>query len=490
MPRLAERFEIYKPRKGQEEKFFIWCFENLGGTIDVWYTPHLNKLGKRLEEFNLYPGKKYEYDFFNYSSYGEFKTIYKELTGDDDETISNVLKGKSPWYKEPFKSSQLSPWPKKVASKEHKDGERKNPDNLAGIPSLGVLFRTYLKFLYYNENSDIPYPKKQKVSENQMLKSEESQNPPAQNIIFFGAPGTGKSYKLNELAENEFSSRYQRVTFHSNYSYGQFVGMYKPVAVNNSDITYAFISGPFVKTLTKAIENPENSYLLIIEEINRADAAAVFGEVFQLLDRNADGESEYGIDPQEDLKKYLDEKVPNWSEKWDGQLKIPSNMSIYATMNSADQGIYPIDTAFKRRWSFEYISIKNGGDSVQDLWKGWVDDINKKLLDNDIEEDKQLGYHFIANTIVGKGCEQIEPLEKNSTFVNEFKNKVIMYLFEDAAKFIREELFGTSVSLSKLFERFDAWVECGCKDVNDGSKKSITEMLKEDPAPKRPSEND
>ena len=117
------------------------------------------------------------------------------------------------------------------------------------------------------------------------------------NRIIFGAPGTGKSHLLEKDRKQYFDdAHYERVTFHPSYTYSQFVGAYKPVALKNTeskdDITYSFVPGPFCRTLAKAIQNPSENFLLVIEEINRANVAAVFGDVFQLLDRDESGKSE------------------------------------------------------------------------------------------------------------------------------------------------------------------------------------------------------
>lgn len=240
--------------------------------------------------------------------------------------------------------------------------------------------------------------------------------PHPHNRIIFGAPGTGKSHLLEHQRKNYFNDEhYERVTFHPNYSYSQFVGAYKPVAKtvdSTNDITYSFVHGPFVRVLAKAIKNPSENFLLVIEEINRANVAAVFGDVFQLLDRDEDGKSEYPIDASEDLKKYLGESgVP----LEDGKIAIPANMYIWATMNSADQGVMPLDAAFKRRWEFEYIGIDENENQVADYeipnrknpdgsftfvhWNDFRKALNEKLKNLSgvsVNEDKLLGPFFIS----------------------------------------------------------------------------------------------
>lgn len=256
------------------------------------------------------------------------------------------------------------------------------------------------------------------------------------NLIYFGAPGTGKSFNLNkdkdELLEN-YENNYERVTFHPDYSYANFVGTYKPVP-DDDKITYRYVPGPFMRILKKALAKPDEPYLLIIEEINRANVAAVFGDVFQLLDRDENHESEYPIGASEDMKTYISRD----------RIKLPSNLFIWATMNSADQGVFPMDTAFKRRWDFRYFSINNNEDLIENThviingkplrWNDLRKQINDELLTYKINEDKLIGPFFAFNEYHNKEI----PLE---IFKDIFKNKIIMYLFEDAARSNRNKLF-------------------------------------------------
>ncbi|MFV0394390.1 MAG: AAA family ATPase [Coprobacillaceae bacterium] len=297
----------------------------------------------------------------------------------------------------------------------------------------------------------------------------------SRNRILFGAPGTGKSFKLNEDKDTllgKGSNDFERVTFHPDYSYAHFVGTYKPVPTKddkgNDIITYKYVPGPFMRTLVKALEsgrtNNPSPFLLVIEEINRASVAAVFGEVFQLLDRNSENVSEYDIQASEDVKKYLSDELKCDIKEFD-KIKMPDNMFIWATMNSADQGVFPMDTAFKRRWDFTYIGINNNEIKVKDKkfiigkganaheidWNELRKSINNELLTYKVNEDKLMGPYFISKNILESG--------NNKDFVDTFKNKVIMYLFDDAAKPKRSDLFSgcdkENFIYSAICEEFD-----------------------------------
>lgn len=288
------------------------------------------------------------------------------------------------------------------------------------------------------------------------------------NRIIFGAPGTGKSYKLNEDQKNllKDGGGFERVTFHPDYSYANFVGTYKPVSNERGEISYEYVPGPFMRTYVAAIKsaNSDNPkpYLLIIEEINRANVAGVFGDVFQLLDRNSENISEYSIQTSEDMRKYLVRELGEDSALYT-EIKIPDNMFIWATMNSADQGVYPMDTAFKRRWNFTYLGINDKEEGILGkevcLGKGiyerrveWNElrkAINIELLEEcKVNEDKLLGPYFVTKNY----------LENNEEFVKVFKNKIIMYLFDDAAKHKRSMIFSgcdTNNIYSEICKEFD-----------------------------------
>jgi len=284
-----------------------------------------------------------------------------------------------------------------------------------------------------------------------------------------------KRYLEYASEEPMFIQHCERVTFHPNYSYAQFVGTYKPVQGDEDEkqIKYEYVPGPFMRTYRRAVKYPKQKFLLIIEEINRANVAAVFGDVFQLLDRE-NGVSEYPIAACEDIKKYLKDNGIDDCE----ELRIPSNMYIWATMNSADQGVFPMDTAFKRRWEFEYIGIDDNQEGIEKYdiplelkkdengniigheWIKWNDlrhSINDKLTEMKINEDKLLGPYFISEEklklVEGKNEENADE------FVKSFKSKVLMYLFEDAAKMHHRDLFNENaigrLRFSDICKKFD-----------------------------------
>ena len=282
-----------------------------------------------------------------------------------------------------------------------------------------------------------------------------------QNVIFYGVPGCGKSHRINALLhlddkvnglEKEY---YKRILFHPEYSYSDFVGQLRPVT-EGKNITYQFDPGSFTEILCDAYKDREHDYFLIIEEINRGNAPAIFGDLFQLLDRK-DGVSEYSID-NKDILDYFEREleIARESEKDDISamaqavetikregVRIPENLTIFATMNTCDQNVFTLDTAFKRRWRMS--RIENKFDSILSTWKiqfengkdvSWKDfaeKVNDAILNNcndgTAAEDKQLGTHFIK--------------ESDLTPARRFAEKVLLYLWDDVAKYDKSQLFDT-----------------------------------------------
>lgn len=301
---------------------------------------------------------------------------------------------------------------------------------------------------------------------------------PIYQKIYSGAPGTGKSYQLSKEAQEVFTEGdkyyFERITFHPNINYGQFVGVFKPFPSKNenSPITYKFIPGILLKQLENAYRNPDTNYLILIEEINRANVASVFGDTFQLLDRK-NGESEYPISISEDiLLRFYNEEfgILNQNSNLDESIKhkleteglfFPDNFFIWASMNGADQGVMPMDTAFKRRWEFKKFDVNDLGENGFEYFsdkqisfeKGeipWNDlrmALNCKLLELKIPEDKLMGPYFLSRDV----------LEDPQKLTESFESKVLMYLFEDVVKLKRSAFFNLeekNMQYSELVKRF------------------------------------
>lgn len=305
-------------------------------------------------------------------------------------------------------------------------------------------------------------------------KIEEERVSTGENILLYGVPGSGKSWTIqHEYCDDEKCM--ERLVFHPDYMYSDFVGQILPVVKKDDEgkekVRYEFKPGPFTKILKKAYENPTKSYYLVIEEINRGNAPAIFGEIFQLLDRMDEdkdgfkkGTSDYGITNENiALEVYGDP---------DCKVRIPANLSILGTMNTSDQNVFTLDTAFQRRWIMRMIkntfsNHKYANNKILDTtvsWKQFCDAINDEILRrNNVtsSEDKRLGAYFVSaddlNLIeVQDGAtekQKIEAEHKNARFAE----KVIKYLWDDAFKFSHSDTFDTSryKSLERVIEIFN-----------------------------------
>ena len=305
-------------------------------------------------------------------------------------------------------------------------------------------------------------------------------------VIYYGAPGTGKSFTIDDKTDDENSVR---TTFHPDSDYASFVGAYKPTMENvpsnaiygesvqfatgknghpgtEKKIVYKYVPQAFLKAYVAAWSNLDTPYFLIIEEINRGNCAQIFGDLFQLLDRNNAGSSSYAIHADEDIAQFLSGDDNGFASLSDEQkdairafvlhkdngktqavgqaildgklLLLPPNLYIWATMNTSDQSLFPIDSAFKRRWNWKYMPIEYNpldkktqqpidwkfqiGDNLYS-WGQFLGKINPEIYTLTESSDKQMGYFFAkADNATGIISEDV------------FLNKVLFYLWTDVFK--------------------------------------------------------
>ncbi|MDD6803657.1 MAG: AAA family ATPase [Prevotellaceae bacterium] len=317
--------------------------------------------------------------------------------------------------------------------------------------------------------------------------------------IFYGAPGTGKSHRINEETEGESVIR---TTFHPDSDYSTFVGAYKPTmgllpicdergqpmkigssVLHKEQIVYEFVDQAFLQAYVNAWKYyAQNSFaakkqFLVIEEINRGNCAQIFGDLFQLLDRNDNGFSDYPINADKDMKKQLRkafngiriDNAESINQLYHGRdivnevlagdiLLLPDNLYIWATMNTSDQSLFPIDSAFKRRWEWQYMPIGKGynkdgseikwaieGATKKYDWWSFIENINAQIAEATQSEDKKLGFFF---------CKATDNLISTEKFVG----KVIFYLWNDVFKNngfegpIFKDVDGTELSFAKFYK--------------------------------------
>lgn len=312
-----------------------------------------------------------------------------------------------------------------------------------------------------------------------------SSNTDTMQVIYYGAPGTGKSYNIDKFLKEELipDDHVKRVIFHPDYTYSDFIGGISPVTDPSNKPTYKYVAGPFLELLKKAFEAPTERFFMIIEEINRGNPAAIFGDVFQLLDRESNGESKYAI-TNADACEYL--RGQNAAQFADDSFKLPANLNILCTMNTADQNVFVLDSAFKRRFTMEYVPIdfssskgnpkpayltalsecfspaaNNPNGDVNSLfanttlatflqganplprnWQSFATLVNKKIDvingdDETISEDKKLGPFFVT--------------EDDLSDRKRFADKVLYYLKQDVFKYTSGVL---SPSYQELYDRY------------------------------------
>lgn len=283
------------------------------------------------------------------------------------------------------------------------------------------------------------------------------------NVLLYGVPGCGKSFTImNKYCKD--ADTIERVVFHPDYTYGDFVGQILPLTdADTGKIRYEFSAGPFTRILSDAYNNPDKKYCLIIEEINRGNAPAIFGDIFQMLDRDENGNGAYEITNADVAAKMY---IYSQASK---KIKLPSNLFIFATMNTSDQNVFTLDTAFQRRWNMRMVEndvtkSKLAQKPILDTtikWADFADAINNLIITKNIgmtsSEDKRLGAYFVTEKdlrffTTADGITQEEADDKN----HNFPEKVLKYLWDDAFKFTRDEVFKSDYdSLEKLIKAFE-----------------------------------
>lgn len=330
-----------------------------------------------------------------------------------------------------------------------------------------VVKKTNAKFDFFNQL----YTKPDSNERHSFIITEDGYHAPTQTI-YYGVPGSGKSHKINEQTKNIPDEQKIRVVFHPEYTNADFVGQILPV-VDGDAVKYTFKPGSFTRILVAALKNPEKPYYLIIEEINRGNAAAIFGEIFQLLDRGSDGWSSYCI-MNDDINYEIRKTVPELNWTANTGIRLPPNLSLFATMNTSDQNVFTLDNAFQRRWEMELVQNQCNDSSQMDAkitvnnqsitWKNFQTQINSIIGEKSNEgglssmEDKRLGCWFIK-------------AENGVIEEKKFANKVLKYLWDDAFKFYHQEIFESDIKnfeeLQKRFSEkgFDVFSEnCGLKN--------------------------
>jgi len=320
--------------------------------------------------------------------------------------------------------------------------------NLAGVVNVTQTYIADLAWILSLHKDLI------EIFEQDYISSEKIKISKSLQKIYYGAPGTGKSHTIETILGEIPEDQKERITFHPEYDYSCFVGGYKPESDATGNIQYKFVPQVFTKIYVDAWKNPLKDYYLAIEEINRGNCAEIFGDLFQLLDRN----SKYSISPSKELKDHLEEKLTTPAEKQgikDGKMKLPPNLNILASMNTSDKSLFPMDSAFKRRWDWEYIPIcydetpqnesfhyqVNIDETTSFKWIDFIKNINAIIKTNqNLGMDKCIGNYFIKS-------------DSKEISLNEFVNKAIFYLWNDVFKDedSSESIFEKGISYEDFF---------------------------------------
>lgn len=400
--------------------------------------------------------------------------IYQALVENGEDSLVNILGDKE--VKGPLRimaaaiKNDIEPF---LESTNKPKGHVKLRDSsIDSIKNYTNRIETNLCLLNVDLDSELEKPKSTQIEEHS------SSINIGKNIIYYGAPGTGKSYGLTELIKKNGINDYdpksgnefvERITLHPEYTYSDFVGQIMPVIKSSSndpnkrEISYDFRPGDFTRILRVAFKNKNHPVFLIMEEMSRANVAAVFGDLFQLLDRNKDGNSEYAINNTL-IARYVfdDEHTTN--------IYLPSNLMIVGTVNTSDQNVYAMDTAFKRRFEWRYVStipqsnfdnnpeitiVDKNGNERQILWKDFFETLNDYIVNAlKLNEDKQIGPYFIKFSMEND-------LKKRLDYNNDLvKNKLLQYLWEDVASVSNmtseQNLFSEKISsFSSLYSRYE-----------------------------------
>lgn len=404
-------------------------------------------------------------NYFNISSlFNDLDFVNKEIT---DEYDGDGLINKDDYFKGLISLSESQNLnttfyiESEIANAQNGIGFKNWDENFKNFIKIILLPTTQLKVYLFKEGDDVSayWEFKQDFIEGMTNIPVVNTTSDVQNTIYFGSPGTGKSHKADEIT---YGKDVQKVTFHPDYDYHSFVGGYKPT-MDGDKIAYKFVPQIFTKIYVNAWKNFASAdetkpFYLQIEEINRGNCAEIFGDLFQLLDRDKNGFSKYEVTAEEELCKYLLSENGfggNHPGIENGKLRFPNNLKIIATMNTSDQSLFPMDSAFKRRWDWIYVPIDtdckfsdftiqlDNGKAFE--WLSFLKVINEEIFEITKSQDKQIGNWFIDAQNSGKVITE-------STFVN----KVVFYLWNDVFKDEENTIFksadGKNLTYTSFFE--------------------------------------
>lgn len=331
--------------------------------------------------------------------------------------------------------------------------EQLKQHGLKNIQSMNTIPKELLEYIEKVSKKK----KHQPNSLNKLIEPKQVDKEKGRSLIIYGVPGSGKSYRIeNELSKK--NKNVERITFYPEYTYYDFVGQRIPKQ-KDGKIYLDFEPGIFTRTLAKAFANRTQHYYLIIEEMNRGNAEAIFGDIFQLIDRDKKGGSKYRIynlSLRDAIRKYIEEEKQKGRVKTDiaeiDQIYIPSNLSIYATINNADQNVFNFDTAFGRRWEYELMPCNRRDNTIYSTgyikgtnykWSSVREMINKKILQYRDEiynaEEKRLGLYYIDEECLKK--EKDDTSKDDDYYAEKFANKIFRYLYLNVFKNNEEKIF-------------------------------------------------